>query len=50
MFESDRNVSDLHFLPHQGGRGDYSQVIKGEQGILGFPGNRVGDFNQTALC
>lgn len=47
---SNRSVSDLHFLPHQGGRGDYSHVIKGEQGILGFPGNRVGDLNQTASC
>lgn len=40
----------LHFLPYQGGRGDvfYIDQMKGEQGILGFPGVRVGRLNQSA--
>lgn len=36
----------LHFLPRQGDIGDnYGAAFKGEQGIPGFPGVRVGDHN-----
>lgn len=51
MSERKRNVIESHFLPYQGGRGDtFNEEIKGEQGIPGFPGVRVGDLNQTAPC
>lgn len=36
------------FFPYQGDSGDYNtQEIKGEQGIIGFPGVRVDDINKT---
>lgn len=49
MSERDRNAFYLFlFFSYQSDLGDYNrEEIKGEQGILGIPGLRVDDFNQT---
>lgn len=48
MCKRKRNVFESSFLPYQGdSRDTFNQGIKGEQGIIGYPGVRVGALNQT---
>lgn len=42
---------ELPFLPYQGVSGDtFIQGSKGEQGVIGSPGDEVGDLSQTGPC